>query len=694
MNVDLSQFHQTFFDESFEGLDAMEAGLLGLDPAQPVDPETVNAIFRAAHSIKGGAGTFGFVEIGGFTHLLETLLDELRAGQRAWDASLVELLLQCVDSTRGMLQAAQQGEPGGADAALEAQLQQVLASAAPATGAEHSPAAADPACTAGWHIDFRPEPDIAQQGNDPLRLLRALAELGPLDVECDTAALRPLAEHDAECCPLGWRIRLQAPVEEAAIREVFAWVDDACELQIRPSVDTADGPGSASPGTASSGTAHPGTAKLGDDVAAATEAPASGAPANAAPTASPVAAPAPTPREGGGSIRVGVDKIDALINLVGELVITQAMLRQRVQGLDPVEHESLLGGIGQLEQNTRHLQEAVMATRMLPVDVVFSRFPRVVRDVAVQLGKQVRLQTSGEGAELDKGVIEKIVDPLNHIVRNAIDHGIEPAAERTAAGKAAEATLRLSAWHQGGHILIQVADDGRGLDREKILATAQARGLEVEPDLPDAAVWDLIFAPGFSTAQAVTDLSGRGVGMDVVRRNISSLGGQVDIASERGQGTRVTIRLPLTLAILDGMTVRVGQEILVVPIAAVIESLQIEPAALRSLAGEQGLLQVRDEYLPLLRLDAVLGYGASAGSTAADADAAPRLAVVVESQREKLALVVDELLGQQQVVVKNLETHYRPVPGVAGATILGDGRVALILDVGGVPRRPPVSTAA
>ena len=683
MNVDLTQFHQTFFDESFEGLDAMEAGLLGLDPAQPVDPETVNAIFRAAHSIKGGAGTFGFVEIGGFTHLLETLLDELRAGHRAWDASLVELLLQCVDSTRGMLQSAQQGEPGGADAALEARLQQVLASEAPVTGADHELATAGPANPAGWHIDFRPEPDIAQQGNDPLRLLRALAELGPLDVECDTAALRPLAEHEAECCPLGWRIRLQAPVEEAAIREVFAWVDDACELQIRPWADSADGPGTVNPRTANPG-----------DGAAAEEAPASGAPAKAASAACRVSAPAPTPREGGGSIRVGVDKIDALINLVGELVITQAMLRQRVQGLDPVEHESLLAGIGHLEQNTRHLQEAVMATRMLPVDVVFSRFPRVVRDVSVQLDKQVRLQTSGEGAELDKGVIEKIVDPLNHIVRNAIDHGIEPAAERAAAGKPAEATLRLSAWHQGGHIVIEVADDGRGLDRDKILATAQARGLAVEPDLPDAAVWDLIFAPGFSTASAVTDLSGRGVGMDVVRRNIASLGGQVDIDSERGEGTRVTIRLPLTLAILDGMTVRVGEEILVVPIAAVIESLRIEPAALRSLAGEQGLLQVRDEYLPLLRLDAVLGYGAAVSDGGDGGEGPPRLAVVVESQREKLALVVDELLGQQQVVVKNLETHYRPVPGVAGATILGDGRVALILDVGGVPRRPPVSAAA
>ncbi len=663
MSLDLSQFHQTFFDESFEGLDAMESGLLGLDFASgQVDPEVVNAIFRAAHSIKGGAGTFGFVEIGGFTHLLETLLEELRSLKRPWSTDIVDTLLRGVDATRSMLDSATRGEPITPASELEKQLQDILATT-PGAAADTSTAAPAPEPELPglqrWSIRFVPEPDVAHQGNDPLRILRALAALGTVQVEAITDQLKPLSEHDPENCPLGWKVQLETSDSEAEIRDVFAWVDDVCELDLSPetgAVETSE-PVAEAPVTTSTTPASP-------------SGPASAAPARAA-----------AKKDTASSIRVSVDKIDSLINLVGELVITQAMLQQRAEGLDPVEHESLLTGLGQLDRNTRHLQEAVMSTRMLPVDFVFSRFPRLVRDTAAALGKSVKLVTEGEGAELDKGVIEKIVDPLNHIVRNSIDHGVESPADRAAAGKDPTATVRLSAWHQGGNIIIEVADDGKGLDREKIVGKARKNGIDIPDNAPDSEVWNLIFMPGLSTAEAVTDLSGRGVGMDVVKKNIQSLGGAVDIASETGQGTRVTIRLPLTLAILDGMTVRVGQEIMVLPLGSVVESLQIEEKDIRSVGGERSLLKVREEFVPVVRLDEFFGY------KQADEDPLEaKLVVVVEDDREKLALVISDLVGQQQVVVKNLETHYKPVAGVAGATILGDGRVALIVDVGGMQR--------
>lgn len=667
MSLDLSQFHQTFFDESFEGLDAMESGLLGLDPNEPqADPEVVNAIFRAAHSIKGGAGTFGFVEIGGFTHLLETLLEELRAQQRPWTPQIVDVLLRAVDATRSMLDAATRKEPVIPDVGLEQALKDILATDAAATTvaatdvAEGSDAESELPGLKKWQIRFVPEPDVAQQGNDPLRIIRALKSLGELSIEADISGIKPLSDHDAETCPLGWSVALESSDSEDEIRDIFAWVEDACELQIsQPKDDVA-------------------AAESKSDILDPAKNQANAPGDKAVPIRA--AQKTATKKDSSSSIRVSVDKIDSLINLVGELVITQAMLQQRAAALDPVEHESLLTGLGQLDRNTRHLQEAVMSTRMLPVDFVFSRFPRLVRDTASQLGKSVKLMTEGEGAELDKGVIEKIVDPLNHIVRNSIDHGVELPEERRAAGKPETATVRLSAWHQGGNIIIEVADDGKGLNREKIVAKAQKNGIPVSENAPDSEIWNLIFMPGLSTAEAVTDLSGRGVGMDVVKKNIQSLGGAVDIASEPGKGTRVTIRLPLTLAILDGMTVSVGDEIMVLPLASVVESLQVEEKDLCSVGGERSLLKVRDEFVPVVRLSDFFGYPLH------DEDNSERLVVVVEDDREKLALVISDLVGQQQVVVKNLETHYKPVDGVAGATILGDGRVALIVDVGGMQR--------
>lgn len=651
MSMDMSQFHQTFFDESFEGLDAMETKLLELQPETAADdPEAVNAIFRAAHSIKGGAGTFGFMEVGGFTHLMETLLEELRALTRPWSADIIEVLLRSVDCTRAMLQASQNGEDAVPDPEVENSLKSILAAEADAKPS--APPKATPSNAPHereFKIGFRPEPDVAQQGNDPLRILRALGALGELQVEADLSALKPLIEHEPETCPLAWSMRLKTQASEADVRDVFAWVEDACELSVEDCtpVEQAD-------------------KEAGES---STPPVASGKPATSK----------DTKRDSGGSIRVSVEKLDSLINLVGELVITQAMLQQRAAKLDPVEHESLLTGLGQLDRNTRHLQEAVMSTRMLPVDFVFSRFPRLVRDTANQMGKKVRLVTEGEGAELDKGVIEKIVDPLNHIVRNAIDHGIEMPEDRASAGKDEMATVRLSAWHQGGNIIIEVSDDGRGMSREKIIAKARKSGIDVPDSMPDSDVWNLVFMPGLSTAEKVTDISGRGVGMDVVKKNISALGGAVDISSTPGKGSRVTIRLPLTLAILDGMTVRVGEEILVLPLASVMESLQVKADEIRSVGGQKSLIKVRDEYVPVLGLGPFFGYTEEEKSDS-------YLVVLVEDDRDKLALVISELVGQQQVVVKNLETHYRAVDGVAGATILGDGRVSLIVDVTGLIR--------
>ncbi|RZO83233.1 MAG: chemotaxis protein CheA [Oceanococcus sp.] len=663
MSIDMKQFHQAFFEESFEGLQAMEAALLTLDP-DTADSETVNTIFRAAHSIKGGAGTFGFSEIATFTHDLETLLDQVRAGQRVPDGALTDLVLRSVDVLRDMLEGARDGrddEVANA-ASVRAEIQTMLNQ--DAALAQRPVSTVDEATQVGWTIHFKPHRDIMLTGNDPLRILRELARLGEATIEVDAEALPNYPDVDPEQCYLRWTVSLQGEVSENDIREVFAWVEDECDLSIEACADSA-----------------PAQAELEPDVATDDTAPAT------TPKAAATARPAPASKDGG-SIRVATEKIDQLINLVGELVITQSMLEQTARALDPVTNELLLSGLSELERNTRHLQEAVMSTRMLPVDFVFSRFPRVVRDTATRLGKQVALQTSGEGAELDKGVIEKIVDPLNHIVRNAIDHGIEMPAEREAAGKPAQASIRLSAWHQGGHIAIQVSDDGKGLNRDKILSKARDAGMNLPDNLPDSEVWQLIFAPGLSTAAEVTDISGRGVGMDVVRRNIQSLGGTVDIESQADVGTRVTIRLPLTLAILDGMSVRVGEEIYILPLNSVVESLQPQLGDVKSMAGSARLMQVRGEFLPLLSLRELFGVAGQ------DLPLDQGIVVIAEAEGRQVALIVDELVGQQQVVIKSLERNYRRVSGISGATILGDGRVALILDVGEVIRSRQLAAAA
>ncbi len=667
MSIDIRQFHQAFFEESFEGLEAMEAALLQLNPSAP-DSETVNTIFRAAHSIKGGAGTFGFTEVASFTHDLETLLDQVRSAQRATDAALIDVVLRSVDVMRAMLECARDERPAegcGAEQ-LHGEIKTLLGQE---SGAVAPPPAETESDVQAWSIRFAPHRDIMLSGNDPLRILRELSRLGEMQLQCQLQDLPDLADLDPEQCYLTWDLRLSGETDLAAIKDVFAWVEDDCELLIEPLQDAPDKPKDV--------VSQVVTETAGAGMPAAVKNPPAGAPAQRQPA-----------KKDSGSIRVATDKIDHLINLVGELVITQSMLEQTARGLDPVINEQLISGLAELDRNTRHLQEAVMSTRMLPVDFVFSRFPRVVRDTASRLGKQVALQTSGEGAELDKGVIEKIVDPLNHIVRNSIDHGIEMPDERAEAGKPAQANIRLSAWHQGGHIAIQVADDGKGLDREKILQKARDAGMPVSDNMPDAEVWPLIFSPGLSTAVEVTDISGRGVGMDVVRKNIQSLGGTVDIESSSGVGTKVTIRLPLTLAILDGMSVRVGEEIYILPLNSVVESLQPVAEDLKSMGGETRVLRVRGEFLPLVSVREFFRMDAG------PLNLEQSIVVIVESEGRQVALIVDELVGQQQVVIKSLERNYRRVAGVSGATILGDGRVALILDVGEVVRSRPMAVAA
>ncbi|PJL07169.1 chemotaxis protein CheA [Stenotrophomonas maltophilia] len=664
MSMDLQRFHATFFEESREGLDAMEAGLLALESGQQ-DAEIINSVFRAAHSIKGGAGTFGFDAIAGLTHVLETLLDELRAGKRALEGHAVDAMLSSVDVLRALLREAEHGQAAdpAAVVAVKARLEAVLSGQA-ASSAPAAPVAKVDDTPEAWQIGFTPAPSLFMSGNDPLRIIRELEHLGSLQVAARMERLPGFAQLDPFEAHLAWDLGLVGKVPRSKIEDTFAWVLDDCELDIRPAAPPS----------------------------LATQAPAASAAAPSTPVAAPAAAAAPAASGGSSqeaetSIRVSVDKVDALINLVGELVITQAMLKQVSHALDPVHAESLFAGLDQLERNTRDLQEAVIGVRMLPVDAVFRRFPRLVRDLSGRLGKQVRLRTVGEGTELDKGLIEKIADPLVHLVRNSIDHGLEMPDVRRDAGKDETGTITLAASHQGGHIVIEVSDDGRGLDRAKILAKASERGLAVPDNPTDSQVWDLIFQPGFSTADAVTDLSGRGVGMDVVRRNIQALGGEVQIESGLGTGTRTLIRLPLTLAILDGMTVAVAGETLILPLAYVLEALQPQPEDIRSMAGEGRVLRVRGEYLPILSLSEYYGYGNRAPGSES-------LVVVVEGDGQKIALEVDELVGQQQVVVKNIENNYRRIGGVSGATILGDGRVALIVDIGGLVRSLRMPQAA
>ncbi|KQX95115.1 chemotaxis protein CheA [Rhodanobacter sp. Root480] len=658
-SVDLTQFHKTFFEESLEGLDAMEAALLALDSGS-TDGELVHTIFRAAHSIKGGAATFGFTDVAAFTHVAESLLEEVRSERRSIDTELIDLLLRSVDCLRGMLARSRSGQPV-ANAESEALRGELVRLVSGETAVAVVAAAAPKAVVTGWDIDFSALPHLLQTGNEPLRVFRELQQLGRLEVLrafLVDGAPAQLADFDPTTCYLGWQLRLHGDVARADVDAVFDWLDGDCVLAIKP-LDVAP-------------------------VAATSEASAPAAPA-AAPV--PAAATKGAVRDTavasseGSSIRVGIDKVDALINMMGELVITQSMLSDIGEKFDMSQLERLREGLVQLERNTRELQESVMRIRMLSIASVFNRFPRLVRDLERKLGKQVRLELHGENTELDKTVLEKIGDPLVHLVRNAIDHGLESPEKRKAAGKSETGTLKLNAYHEGGNIVVQISDDGAGLNHAAIVAKAQQRGLiAAGQELSDAEVAELIFQPGFSTAAQATDLSGRGVGMDVVRRNVRDLGGTVGVRSVTGKGSTFTIALPLTLAIIDGLVTAVGDERYIVPLISIVESLRLKADTVRNIAGGGEVFLFRDEYLPMMRLYKAFGCADAVSSIENG------IVVVVEEEGRRVGLLVDDLLGQQQAVVKSLEAHYQRVQGISGATILSDGSVALIVDVSGVVR--------
>jgi len=674
MSIDLSQFIPTFLEESVEGLELMESSLLELD--QESDSETINSIFRAAHSIKGGAGTFGFNDVTEFTHLVETLLDEMRDGRRKIDQDDVEVLLDSVDCMRLMIEAIRDEVTCEDDKIAQTSilLEKTLAISSHDSNksvAADSDKIDESARTAlCWQIRFIPQHHLVQTGNDPLLLFNALSDLGELSVFAKTDDLPSLSDMDAEELYLTWKLELISDCSEEDIKEVFEWVEDECELIIeqKPQGMVVN----ENVVNVNEEEELP-SDKLSNEII-----PSSGEKTLETKTndSEKVATKA---KPEVGSIRVGVDKVDGLINLVGELVITQSMLSELGNDFEMSKVERLVSGLEQLLQNTKELQESVMRIRMLPISFAFNRFPRLVHDLSKKTGKEIELIISGEQTELDKTVMEQIGDPLVHLVRNAADHGIESADIRIAAGKPAKGTITLDAYHQGGNIVIEVCDDGAGINRDVIFAKAVEKNLiDAKDVLSDSQVYDLLFEAGFSTAAEITDISGRGVGMDVVKRNIQSLGGRIQVESVHGKGSTFKVHLPLTLAILDGQLVKVGSETYIIPLIAIVESLQVESDLINRVSGDMVLYRLREDNVPVLPIYQLFELSAECK----EVDNA--LLVVVEADGQKVGLMVDDLLAQQQVVIKSLADNYQQVDGISGATILGDGSVAMILDIPGM----------
>jgi two-component system chemotaxis sensor kinase CheA len=682
--IDLSQFYQVFFEEAGENLATMEQMLLGLDLASANDEE-LNAVFRCAHSVKGGAATFGFADVAELTHQMETLLDKLRRHELEPHPSMVDVLLAAGDALKAQL-ARHQG--AGGDPIDTAQLLADIArlasgaAAAPAAKTAGAPVAAPvaavaPVAPAGerqLELTVGPlaDPSIADNLLDLFKEIAELGQMEPLDAGQSADGMR--------------RFKVVTKSSDSDLLDLFTFHVPRETMKIGPLTrgygfhkNAPGAPTEIPAGDAGYGFFDdaPGAPTALPPVTASEIVPAKSEPAR-------TAAPARGADKGttleSSTLRVSVDKVDQLINLMGELVITQAMLAQTAMNLDSSQHQQLTAGMADLQRNTRDLQEAVMSIRMIPMSVVFNRYPRMLRDLAGKLGKKVELVTQGEATELDKGLVEKITDPLTHLVRNSCDHGIESPEERVAKGKPAQGTITLAASHQGGSILIEVRDDGRGLNRDKLIKKARERGIDAPDSMSDADVWSLIFAPGFSTADVVTDVSGRGVGMDVVKKNIAALNGSVEIDSAEGYGMSVKVRLPLTLAIMDGMSIGVGAECYILPLSSVVESFQVESDTIKTVGGANRVVRVREEYMPVIDLEDVF---AVPREKALDGNG---IMVIVEAEGGRVAVLVDELLGQQQVVVKNLESNYRKVVNVSGATIMGDGRVALILDVGALVR--------
>lgn len=730
MNIDMSQFNQVFFEESAEHLSEMERLLLGLDVASP-DSEDLNAIFRAAHSIKGGSGTFGFTDMAEVTHVLENLLDRMRKGEMMPTPEIVNALLSSVDIIRAQLDGHIAGSPAPPWAAEE--MIRILRSfteeggeaAAPHPSPSLHEHSGSPDKRPAFRILFHPDREFLKRPKAMENLSGELSRLGELKVEKPEEAGTGKKIRKGEAGP-PWTFTLSTTAGGEEIRNIFAFIAPPEAVEIEEISSSGSAPESSTGDKETSDDPQSGLTD-GDGYGFFTDAPGAGietetsgtngltdgdgygffadapgsVPAASSPSPPPQekAAPPATPPAGApakatpaeaakpkeksspgmeASIRVSVERVDQLINLVGELVITQAMLAQTSAGVDPVIYEKMHTGLAQLERNTRDLQESVMSIRMMPISFVFSRFPRLVHDLATKLGKKVELVTVGETTELDKGLIEKISDPLTHLVRNSLDHGIEHPDDRIASGKPPAGTITLSASHQGGNIIIEVTDDGQGLSRERILKKAGERGLSVSDTMSDNDVWMLIFEPGFSTAEVVTDVSGRGVGMDVVKRNVSEMGGTVQIRTMTGFGTTITIRLPLTLAILDGMSVSMGGDIYLIPLNMIIETLKPQASDIRSVTSTGQVVHVRGEYLPIVALHKIFNMPAETE------DPTQGVLIIIEAEGKKGALFVDSLVGQQQVVIKTLETNFRRVQGISGATIMGDGKVAMILDIAAI----------
>ncbi|MBJ6800990.1 chemotaxis protein CheW [Geomonas propionica] len=662
-SIDLNRFNQVFFEECAENLAEMEQILISLGDREP-DQEQMNAIFRAAHSIKGGAGIFGFNDMTVVTHVMESLLDRLRNQEIPFAPGMIDLFLEAGDAISMQLAWHREGKPVDQEAidGVRAKLQQTIDAGAPApvpadAPKEGTPLSPEELLPRRCRLAFTPDPEIFARGirmESIVAELTELAEPGEFDCHAQLMEVPEFAELDPERCLTRWDFTLLTRASREQILDVFMFVADEEQLCIEEEpVDRRTKAAEPAP-------------EQGVIPAAGRRAYDNGE-----------TAPGAFGRRGGeieSSIRVNVTKVDQLVNQVGELLITQAMLTQIAAGLDPILHQALQRGLVQLERNTRDLQGSVMSIRLVPISIVFSRFPRLVREIAAKLGKQVELKTTGDSTELDRGLIEKIADPLGHLVRNALDHGLETPEKRVACGKNPMGTLQLSASQVGGRIVIDVTDDGAGLNRDRILAKALECGIPCSEAMSDEEVWPLIFAPGFSTASEVTDISGRGVGMDVVLKNVQGIGGRVQIASEAGKGARFTISLPLTLAILEGLSVAIGKEKFIIPLNVVIESLQPKAEQLKSVNGRE-VVQVRGEYLPILKLHRIFNLEAEV------TEPQRGILVLVEADGERGAILVDALLDEQQVVVKSIETNYRQVEGSAGATILGDGRVALILDL-------------
>ncbi len=671
MQIDVSRFRAAFYVEAEEHLEHMEAALLQLEEA-PSDPELLNTIFRAAHSIKGASLTFGIEEVGKFTHVLENLLDRLRDGKLATSSELVELLLCSIDVLEGLIANSRDGAP------LPEQLESVFAQLqlangdAPTVAEVSSTNATAPASTSttDYRIEFRPSKDFFRFGQDALLLIRELSEMGTLrDVKADCSKLPALSEMEPDDCYTGWTMVLATSQSRQAVEDVFMFLDEGSQLKIEAlNIQSGTQSNNSNP------TQPTPAVKAEAPVSAAVSAEASPATV-ATPDNKKSAANTPARSTENETVRVDRRRLDDLINQIGELVIGSSMVEQELLSFNGGLALDSMSALGKI---VRDLQEMSLSLRMVPIAATFQKMNRVIRDVAKKLGKQIDFVTEGDDTELDKSVVDQIGDPLIHMVRNAADHGIEMPDVRQAAGKNPEGTVRLRAFQQGGNIYIELSDDGKGLDKQRILNKAIERGLiAADANLSEQDIYNLIFLPGFSTASEVTELSGRGVGMDVVRRNVEALQGSVSVRSVPGQGSTVTVRLPLTLAILDGLLVRLDQEVFIIPLLSVIESVSVQAKDIRPIVGVGEVISLRGEVVSLLRLHKMLGIPRSIHEDQG-------LIVIVEDQGRRVALLVDELVGQQQVVIKNLEANFRKVPGVGGATILGDGRVALILDIFGL----------